>query len=171
MNSDEIIRGTNHETKNSNDYSEYKQMKLGKVKNGTVIDHIPPELCFRLIKILNLEGYGHVLSSATNLISAKLGKKGMIKISGKFLTEEEVNKVAVVAPNVTMCTVTDYNVSNKIKLSLPREIKKIVNCNNPNCITNVEEVSTHFYVVQESPLNIKCHYCERTIDKEEITLI
>ena len=149
---------------------EYKQMKLGRIKNGTVIDHIPSELCFRLIHVLNLEDYGSVLSAATNLTSEKLGKKGMIKISGKFLTEDEVKKVAVVAPNVTMCTVNEYNVSNKLKLSLPKEIKKIVNCNNPNCITNVENVLTNFYVVHESPLKIRCHFCERTIDKEEIKL-
>ncbi|MBT4540992.1 aspartate carbamoyltransferase regulatory subunit [Candidatus Woesearchaeota archaeon] len=149
---------------------EYKQMKIGRIKEGTVIDHIPPGLCFRLINILSLERYNNVLSAATNLTSAKLGKKGMIKISGKILTEEEVKKVAVVAPNVTMCTINNFSVSKKIKLTLPNEIKKIVKCNNPNCITNIEGVVTNFGVLQESPLKIKCCFCERTINKEEIKL-
>lgn len=157
-------------TDNTIEDKEYKQMKLGRIKDGTVIDHIPSELCFRLIHVLGLEKYGSVLSAATNLTSAKLGKKGMIKISGKFLTEDEVKKVAVVAPNVTMCTVNDYKVLNKMQLSLPKDIKQIVLCNNPNCITNIEEVSTNFNVITNSPLRIRCHYCERTIDKEDIKL-
>jgi aspartate carbamoyltransferase regulatory subunit len=157
-------------TQDNMENKEYKQMKLGRIKDGTVIDHIPPELCFRLINVLGLEKYGSVLSAATNLTSAKLDKKGMIKISGKFLTEDEVKRVAVVAPNVTMCTVNDYKVLNKAQLTLPKEIKTIVLCNNPNCMTNVEEVSTNFNVINNSPLKIRCNYCERTIEKEDIKL-
>ena len=149
---------------------EYKQMKLGRIRDGIVVDHIPPELCFRLINVLGLEKYGHVLSSATNLNSGKMGKKGMIKISGKFLTEEEINKVAIVAPNVTMCTINDFKVNKKTRLKLPKKILGIVNCNNPNCITNVDSIQTQFTVVQEPPLKIKCEYCERIIDQEEIKL-
>jgi aspartate carbamoyltransferase regulatory subunit len=149
---------------------ECKDMKLGKIKDGTVLDHIPPRLCFKLVDLLNLEGHGNVVSTATNLPSHKLGRKGMIKISNKFLTEEEVNKIAVVAPNVTMCTINEFNVVKKVKLSLPLEILNIVKCNNPNCITNVENVNTHFVVLDRDKLKLKCTYCERSIDKEYIQL-
>lgn len=153
----------------SND--EYQQMKLGKIKEGTVLDHIPPELCFRIINLLNLEQHGRVISAATNLSSTKMGKKGMIKISGKILSEKEVNRIAVVAPNITYSTIKDYQAIKKVKLKVPYEIFGIVKCNNPNCITNVESVQTKFVLVNELPLKIKCNYCERTTNKEEIKLL
>src|SRR3989338_2326455 len=150
---------------------EYQQMKLGKIKEGTVLDHIPPDLCFKIINLLNLEQHGRVISAATNLTSTKMGKKGMIKISGKILSEKEVNRIVVVAPNVTYSTITDYQAVKKVKLKVPQEIVGIVKCNNPNCITNVESVQTKFKIVSEEPLKIKCNYCERTTVKEEIKLL
>ena len=162
----------NHEQgpKEESVQGEYKQMKLGRIREGTVIDHVPPELCFKLIKILCLEDYGNVISAATNLNSKKLGKKAMIKISMKFLSEDEVNKILIVAPNVTLCIIREFNVEKKIKLSLPDEVRAIIKCKNPNCITNLEEVKTRFKVVEQDPLKIKCHFCERAFGKEEIKL-
>ena len=169
MNPDATVNNETNESSFSSN-SEYKQMKLGRIRDGTVIDHIPPELCFRLIHVLELEVYNNVISAATSLNSSKMGKKGMIKISGKFLTEEEVNKVAIVAPNVSLCTVNDFCVNKKVKLVLPNEIVGIVNCNNPNCITNIEDVQTQFNVMHGSSFKIQCQYCERTIDKDKIRL-
>ncbi|MFH1439774.1 MAG: aspartate carbamoyltransferase regulatory subunit [Candidatus Woesearchaeota archaeon] len=151
-------------------YTEYKQMKLGKIENGTVIDHIPPELCFKIITILKLEDYGKVVSAAVNLNSLKRGKKGIIKISSKYLTEEEINKISVVCQDVTACIIKDYKVEEKIRLRLPMGIKNIVRCNNPNCITNVEDVNTHFKVINQIPLKIRCNFCERIINKKDIVL-
>lgn len=151
--------------------SDGNEMRIAKIKDGTVIDHIPSELCFNLVKVLGLQDHGHVVSSATNLPSSKMGSKGIIKISSKYLTEEEVSKISVVAPNVTLSTIKDYNVEKKVKLSTPHVLKNIVQCNNPNCITNVEKVDTCFHVAEDEPLTIKCMYCERTIGKNDIKLL
>lgn len=177
MNSENIIKeklsneilSSEELAQESND--EYQQMKLGKIKEGTVLDHIPPELCFKIVNLLNLEQHGRVISAATNLTSTKMGKKGMIKISGKILNEKEVNRIAVVAPNITYSIIKDYLAIKKIKLNVPQEIFGIVKCNNPNCITNIESVQTKFMLVNEQPLKIKCNYCERTTNKEDIKLL
>ena len=147
----------------------YREMKIGKIENGTVIDHIPPELCFKIIRVLKLESHGKVVSAAVNLRSEKLEKKGMIKVGGKFLTEEEVSKISIVAPNVTMCIIKDYKVEKKIKLSLPSQINRIVRCNNPNCITNDASEKEKSIISYEDGV-FRCDYCERDFQREDARL-
>jgi len=149
---------------------EENEMKISRIREGTVIDHIPSELCLKLIEILDLSDVKSVISVAMNLESKKMGKKALIKIGGKFFNNAEVNKITIVAPNVTMAIIKDYKVEKKEKLKLPEEIISIVKCNNPNCITNNENVETLFRTIENSPLKIMCHHCERIINKEEIRL-
>src|SRR3989338_4989535 len=148
-----------------------KEMKIPSIKEGTVIDHIPAKVAFKVANLLDVANMGNVVSVATNLRSKTLGEKGIIKIGGKFLTEEEVDKIAVVAPKATVNIIKDYRVKEKIKVKLPDVIEKIVKCSNPDCITNNEEVKTKFYALCKEPLKIRCHYCERCMQREDIELI
>ena len=148
-----------------------KEMSISSIKEGTVIDHIPSNATLKVAEILNLEGIMGIISIATNLPSKTMGKKGIIKIGDKLLTQEEVNKIAVIAPNATVNIIENYNVKKKLNVSIPDSIEKVVKCSNPNCVTNNEKVETKFYVLKKSPLMIKCHYCERAMNKEDIVLL
>jgi aspartate carbamoyltransferase regulatory subunit len=99
-----------------------------------------------------------------------MGRKGMIKIADKFFEEDEINRIALVAPNVVLNIICDYSVVEKKSISLPDELIGIVKCNNPKCITNNEPMQTFFYVTDKSKGTIKCRYCERKINKEDIVI-
>ena len=148
-----------------------KEVSISAIKDGTVIDHIPANTTFKVADILDLKGIRSIISVATNLSSKQMGKKGIIKIGGKNLTTEEVNKIAIIAPKATVNIIKNYEVKKKLKVSLPEVINKIIKCSNPNCITNVEPVETKFYVLSKNPLKVKCHYCERSMNKEDILLL
>lgn len=148
-----------------------KELKVSAIKDGTVIDHIPSDATLKVAEILDLKGIRNVISIATNLKSKKTGKKGIIKVGGKTLTKDEVDKIAVIAPKATVNIIQNYEVKEKIKVSVPDIFNKIIKCSNPNCITNNENVKTIFYVVKKEPLKVKCHYCERSMEKEEIELV
>ena len=94
----------------------------------------------------------------------------MIKISNRLLSQEEVNKVAILAPQATVSIIKDYKVKDKIIVKVPKVVDKIVKCSNPNCITNSEDVKTRFSLVSESPFKIRCDYCERTMSRDDIRL-
>lgn len=143
-----------------------KERKISAIKEGTVLDHLPKKTAFKVAEILQLADIDNVLSVASNLKSKKQKKKDIIKIGGRYFTKEEVNKIAVIAPNATLSIIKDYKVKEKIKLTIPDEINNIIKCSNPDCITNNEPVETIFYVIKKQPLKIKCHYCERNMDKE-----
>ncbi len=150
---------------------EKNRLNISAIEEGTVIDHIPTDATFKVAGILDLENHKSIVSVATNLQSKSIGKKGIVKVAGKFLTPDEVNKIAIVAPDATVNIIKNYSVKEKIKVKSPDVIDNVVKCSNPVCITNSEHVRTKFYVVRKDPLRIKCHYCERSMGKEDIKII
>lgn len=148
-----------------------KELSVSAIKDGTVIDHIPSDVTLKVADILDLEGIKSIISIATNLASKTMGKKGIIKIGGKDLTKEETDKIALIAPDATVNIIQNYDVKKKIKVAIPSIVNKIIKCSNPNCITNNEKVMTMFYVLNKNPLKVRCHYCERDMEKEDISLL
>lgn len=148
-----------------------RELSISAIDEGTVIDHIPADATFKVVEILNLEEQNGVVSIATNLSSKRIGKKGIVKVAGKSLTQDEVDKIAIVAPDATVNIIKNYEVKEKIKVKTPEIIENVVKCSNPVCITNNEKVITKFYVIKKDPLKIKCHYCERTMGKEDIEIL
>ena len=152
--------------------SENKQaLQVAALKNGTVIDHIPSEKLFTVVQLLGVEQMTSNITIGFNLDSKKLGKKGIIKIADKFFCDEEINRISVVAPNVKLNIIRDYEVVEKKEVRMPDELRGIVKCANPKCITNNQNVRTKFDVVGSSPIVLKCHYCEKLTDQEHIVIL
>ena len=148
-----------------------KQLKVAALCNGTVIDHIPSEQVFKVVSIFRLENNKNQIFIGNNLDSKLLGTKGIIKISDKFLCEDEINKIALIAPEAKINIIKNYQVVEKRQPILPDEIKEIIRCVNPMCITNNQPATTRFYVISdEGRIFLKCHYCEREITREEVKL-
>lgn len=141
------------------------------LRNGTVIDHIPGNKLFEVIRLLRLEGTELTTMIGYNLPSSKMGVKSIIKVSEKFFTDAQLNMLSVVAPNVTLCIIRDYEVVEKRKVTLPKEIKGIVKCANPKCITNNEPMATRFCVTNAEEGVIQCRYCEKEQNLDQIKLV
>ena len=146
------------------------ERQVAAIKNGTVIDHIPAEKTYEVANLLELQKLENPVTIGYNYPSKKIGKKGIIKVSDKFFTDEEISRLSVVAPNVVLNVIKDYEVVEKKTVETPDELRGIVRCNNPKCITNNEPMSTVFNVVDKTHGTIKCHYCdkEQYIDKVEL---
>lgn len=149
------------------------QLKVSALRNGTVIDHIPADNTFQVVKMLNLDEETNQIYFGTNLDSKKFGKKGIIKISDKFFEDEVISKIALVAPSATLIEIKDYEVVKKETVQLPEYIEKIVKCFNPKCVTNVQDVPTNFKVIKDHKGNMKlaCHYCEKTMGEKNIEFL
>ena len=148
-----------------------KHLQVAALGNGTVIDHIPANKLFKVFSLLNLENCKETITVGNNLNSETLGKKGIIKISERIFSEDETNKIALIAPKAKINIIQNYEVIEKRLLSLPDEVREIVQCLNPACITNHQPVHTWFHVTtEENETRLKCHYCEREVKLEEIKL-
>lgn len=146
-------------------------MQVAALENGTAIDHIPSDAVFKVVSLLQLQKLNNRITIGNNLKSGKMGSKGIIKVSDKFFREDEINRIALVAPNVNLNIIRNFEVVEKKKVVLPDEIIEIVRCNNPKCITNNEPMKTRFHVIDKELVELQCHYCELKIRKEEIELI
>lgn len=147
-----------------------KELQVAALCNGTAIDHIPSDQVFKVVSLLNLENLPHPITIGNNLESKKMGTKGIIKIADMFFEESEINRIALIAPNVVLNIIRDYRVVEKKRVSLPQTIIGIVKCNNPKCITNNEPMKTRFSVIDNNHVILNCHYCDLKIEKEEIIL-
>lgn len=141
-----------------------KERLVAAIENGTVIDHIPAEKAYAVANLLGLQALVNPVTIGYNYPSKKLGRKGIIKIENKFFTDEEISRLSVVAPNVVLNVIRDYEVVEKKKVETPDTLEGIVRCNNPKCVTNNEPMKTVFRVIDKASGIIKCHYC----DKEQV---
>ncbi len=146
-------------------------LQVSALCNGTVIDHIPADKLFAVVNLLDIPNMETNVTIGYNLDSKKLGKKGLIKVADKFFTDEEINRISLVAPNVVMNIIHNYRVVEKKEVRMPKEIRNLAKCGNPKCITNNEPMPTHFHLVDRESGTLKCHYCEKEINVNDIELL
>ena len=149
--------------------SKIKQIKVNAIKNGTVIDHITAGKVRKVLDILSLEGTDTVMIGM-NLSSSKIGRKDIVKIENKELSHDEVNSIALVAPNATLIIINDFEVVKKVSLEIPEYIENLIVCPNHKCITNSEEIRSKFRLTKDEPVKVRCFYCEKKYLIDEVKI-
>jgi len=142
-----------------------------KIRHGTVIDHIPVGRALSVLRILGVSLTGpHRIAVLINVESRKIGRKDIVKIEGLEPRLEDLDRIALVAPTATINVVRDYRVVVKRKVEPPREVRGILRCVNPTCITRQEreQVTPRFVRVSLEPLVYQCVYCGSLLTEREI---
>jgi aspartate carbamoyltransferase regulatory subunit len=147
-----------------------RELRVSKIRDGTVIDHVSGGYALDVVKILGITGREkRVMTIAVNVPSKRFGVKDVVKVEGRALNAREVNRIALVAPHATINIIRDYCVVEKLVVKLPRVIAGLVKCVNPACVSNSNEpVEAKFYVQGEEPLLLKCHYCGYLLEKADV---
>ena len=140
-----------------------KELAVAALRHGTVIDHIPAEALFKAVKILGIEKMTTAVTIGNNLSSHRLGKKGIIKVADVEFDDDVLNRIALIAPHAKFNIIRDYEVAKKFPISLPDEIRGIVRCGNPKCITNNEPLRTRFEVIDREDVTLRCCYCGQCV--------
>jgi aspartate carbamoyltransferase regulatory subunit len=145
-------------------------LRVSKIKDGTVIDHIRGGYALDVIKILGITGKEkRVKTIAVNVPSKRAVVKDIVKIEGRALNPQEVNRIALVAPHASINIVRNYKVVEKLEVKLPQEIEGIIKCVNPCCISNSDEpIISKFRVKNEEPLVLKCLYCGISLEQADV---
>ena len=127
-----------------------KELVVSALENGTVLDHIPAENVYKALDILNLRGIEN-------------------QIEDKFFEDDELNKLALIAPKATVNVIRDFKVVEKKKLVMPEEIHGVAKCRNPKCVTNHQPIKTWFKTIDNgNEISLLCHYCEKITDSKHI---
>lgn len=138
-----------------------KQLLVSALENGTVIDHIPCDRTADVVSLLKINEMSSTVMIGMNLESQKMGCKTIIKIADRFFSDDEINQLSVIAPDANLSIIRDYEVVEKKEVNMPEELRDIVRCANPKCITNNEPMRTVFHVIDKKRGIMKCHYCEK----------
>ena len=146
-----------------------KERLVAAIQNGSVIDHIPTEKTYQVASLLKLSSLSTPVTIGFNYPSKREGLKGIIKVTDRFFTSEEISQVSVVAPNAVLSTIRDYEVVEKQTIETPDELCGIIRCNNPVCITNNEPMATIFHVNKKTGM-VRCHYCDKEQDIQKVEL-
>lgn len=147
------------------------ELKIRAIENGTVIDHITANKALHILKILELpDDETQNITVAINVSSKEIGRKDILKIENRELDHEELNQVALIAPKATINIIRNFEPIKKDKIILPDRITSIIKCTNPKCITNYENepITPVFNVINKYPPIVRCHYCEKLINTEDI---
>ncbi len=148
-----------------------KELAVAALENGTVIDRIPSDQLFKVVTMLGLESFTNSITIGNNLSSGKIGKKGIIKVADYFFKEEELNKIALIAPSAKINIIRDYRVVEKHTVTLDDTLRGIVRCCNPKCISNNEPMETVFHVTRREPVEVICRYCGRSMEGATIEIV
>ena len=146
------------------------ELRVMKIRFGTVIDHINSGTSLSVLRILGLTGKGeNVVTIAMNVPSRKIGRKDIVKVEDRVLSSEEADKIALIAPKATINIIRDYAVVGKQTIKLPQVVKGLVKCDNLSCISNGKEpIQSTFFVEGKDPLRLRCYYCNRTMSKDDV---
>lgn len=147
------------------------KIRIVKIHDGTVIDHIRAGKALEVLKMLGITGKeGNVVTMAMNISSSRIGRKDIVKVENRNLAAGEVARIALVAPEATINLIKDSKVIKKTRVELPDTITDVMTCTNPRCITNKEREPIHpkYQVTSKDPIKLKCLYCWTHIEEEEI---
>ena len=146
-----------------------KELVVSALENGTVLDHIPAENVYKALDILNLKGIESQITIGINLNSKVYGRKGIIKIADKFFEDDELNRLALIAPKATVNVIRDFKVVEKKQITMPKEIIGMAKCMNPKCVTNHQPIKTRFTTIAKGDeISLLCHFCEKVSDTKGI---
>lgn len=148
---------------NSDKYQE--GLLINAIQNGTVIDHITGGEALIVLRILGITGStNESVSVATNVMSNALGRKDVVKIENRELKDEEVDRIALIAPKATINIIRERRVVEKKGVEIPDTLIGVLKCPNPCCITNTHEpVSSRFSVLGK---RLICDYCDTVIGSD-----
>jgi aspartate carbamoyltransferase regulatory subunit len=134
------------------------ELRVSKIQNGTVIDHVKGGQALNVLGILGIDGSGgETVSIGMNVPSDRLARKDVVKVEGRELSQSEVDVLSLIAPEATINIIRDYAVVEKLRVDRPTHVVGLLSCPNHNCITTEDEpVVSKFDVVSEG---VRCTYC------------
>lgn len=147
-------------------------MRVQKISDGTVIDHIAAGKSLSVLRLLgNPQNRGVTVALVLNVSSSKMGRKDIVKVEGVELTDEQVQRLALIAPRASVVIIRSYGVTQKKKAVPPEVVTGILGCTSTTCISVKEKdsVQSIFSLASSSPLSYRCKFCGRVLSEQEIS--
>lgn len=135
-------------------------LNIGGLSEGVVIDHIKAGGAMKIYNYLEMDKWDTQIAIIKNATSKKMGRKDIIKIEGPV--NDKLDMLGVIDPSITLNIIKDNAIVEKRKVSIPEEVVNIIHCQNPRCITSIEQELPHIFKLTDKENKIyRCVYCEQ----------
>lgn len=142
-------------------------LNVGKIEEGFVLDHIAAGKSLSIYHHLQLDKLDCTVAIIKNAKSAKHGKKDILKVECD-ITALDLDILGFIDHNITVNVIKDGEIVRKMDLTLPKEIKNVIRCKNPRCITSIEQELPHIFKLSDADKEVyRCIYCEEKFDRHE----
>ncbi len=142
-------------------------LNVGQLAEGFVLDHIEAGKSMEIYKYLNLDKLDCTVAIIKNARSEKMGKKDILKIECP-IDFIDLNVLGFIDHNITVNIVKDEKIVEKMTLTLPKEIRNIIKCKNPRCITSIEQELDHIFLLTDPEKEVyRCKYCEEKYNRKK----
>ena len=142
-------------------------LNIGKISEGFVLDHIEAGKSMDIYKYLKLDKLDCCVAIIKNAKSNKMGKKDIIKIECP-IDIIDLDILGFIDHNITINIIENEEIVDKKALTLPKEIKNVIKCKNPRCITSIEQELDHIFVLTDTENEVyRCKYCEEKYDRQK----
>lgn len=140
-------------------------MLVNPIKDGIVLDHIKAGNAMEIYHALGLDELDCQVAIIKNCQSTKMGKKDILKIAEHI--DINLDILGYLDPGITVNFIRDFKICERKHLELPTEIRDVIKCKNPRCITSVEQELVHIFKLANREKGIyRCAYCEASAKKE-----
>ncbi len=135
-------------------------LNVGAIEEGFVLDHIKAGKAMTIYKDLKLDQLDFTVAIIKNAKSSKMGKKDILKVECP-IDQLNMDVVGFIDHNITVNIIKNSRIIAKKKLELPKEIRNVIRCRNPRCITSIEQGLDQVFVLTDPEKEIyRCKYCE-----------
>ena len=135
-------------------------LNVGKIEEGFVLDHIKAGKSLAIYHHLQLDKLDCTVAIIKNAKSNKMGKKDIIKVECP-IDALDLDILGFIDHNITVNIIKGDKIVEKKELHLPKQVKNVIRCKNPRCITSIEqELDQIFLLTDENEETYRCKYCE-----------
>ena len=140
-------------------------LNVGKIEEGYVLDHIKAGKSLTIYHLLRLDKTDAQVAIIKNARSNKMGKKDILKVECP-VGSINLDVLAFLDKNITVNVIQAGEIMHKEDLVLPREVRDVIKCKNPRCITSIEQgLPSIFFLSDEKKGIYRCKYCEARYDE------
>ena len=135
-------------------------LNVGRLNEGVVLDHIKAGKSMMIYHDLKLDKMDCCVAIIKNARSEKMGRKDIIKIECP-IDSIDLDILGFIDHTITVNIVKDGSIVEKKELTLPKEIRNVIKCKNPRCITSVEQELDHVFILADPEKDVyRCQSCE-----------
>ena len=135
-------------------------LNISGIQEGFVLDHIRPGMSLRLYHDLKLDQLDCSVAIIKNAKSSKMGKKDILKVECP-IEALDLDILGFIDHNITVNVIQDNKIVAKKELQLPKQVKNVIRCKNPRCITSIEQELDQIFVLTDPEKEVyRCKYCE-----------